>query len=290
MSCPDCFRGPVSNTQTKGIETTIHGVPTYVAEPENGAIPKGIIVVITDAFGWKFVNNRVLCDRYAKRGGFLVYCPDFMNGRSMDPRAIGLLDNITEPAPWFDTLFYKPINAFKWLSIAAPWMIMTRLPVTKSRVFSFIQALRTSAPPFPTDNLKIGVAGFCYGGKHTLLLAQDDRVCRHNSQINSTSPEKLVDCAFTAHPALIKIPRDIEGIAIPTSVAIGDKDTFMNLSLAQQMRDLLETENEGNHEVTIFPGARHGFAVRARPDNEHEMECAERAEQQAIEWFTQWLA
>lgn len=84
MSRPGCFRGPVSNTQTKGIETTIRGVPTYVAEPENGAIPKGIIVVITDAFGWKFVNNRVLCDRYAKRGGFLVYCPDFMNGISFN--------------------------------------------------------------------------------------------------------------------------------------------------------------------------------------------------------------
>ncbi|KAH7118190.1 Alpha/Beta hydrolase protein, partial [Dactylonectria estremocensis] len=271
MSCPDCFRGAVSSTQTKGIETTIHGVPTYVAEPENEAIPKGIIVVITDAFGWKFANNRVLCDRYAKRGGFLVYCPDFMNGRSIDPRAIGLLDNVMEPAPWFDTLFYKPINAFQWLSIAAPWMITTRLPVTKSRVFSFIQALRTSAPPFPTDNLKIGVAGFCYGGKHTLLLAQDDpssRVCRHNSQINSKSPEKLVDCAFAAHPSLIEIPRDIEGIATSTSVAIGDEDTFMKLSLVQQMKHVLEAENEGSHEVIIFPGARHGFAVRARPDNE----------------------
>lgn len=35
--------------------------------------------LITDAFGWDFVNNRVLCDNYAQRG-FLVYCPEFMNG------------------------------------------------------------------------------------------------------------------------------------------------------------------------------------------------------------------
>lgn len=80
MSCSDCFRGGVSNNHPSGTETTIHGLPTYVAQPEDGITPKGIIVMITDAFGWDFVNNRVLCDHYAKKGGFLVYCPDFMNG------------------------------------------------------------------------------------------------------------------------------------------------------------------------------------------------------------------
>lgn len=82
MSCPDCFRGGVSTSHPTGIETTIHGLPTYVAQPEDGVTPKGIIVIVTDAFGWDFVNNRVLSDHYAKKGGFLVYCPDFMNGSS----------------------------------------------------------------------------------------------------------------------------------------------------------------------------------------------------------------
>jgi dienelactone hydrolase len=80
MSCPDCFRGGVSASEPTGKETTLHGLPTYVAEPEAGVTPKGLIVVITDAFGWEFVNNRVLSDRYAK-AGYLVYCPDFMNGK-----------------------------------------------------------------------------------------------------------------------------------------------------------------------------------------------------------------
>jgi dienelactone hydrolase len=82
MACSDCFRGGITQNEPTGTETIIHGLPTYVARPEEGIIPKGLVVVITDAFGWNFVNNRVLCDRYAKRGGFLVYCPDFMNGWS----------------------------------------------------------------------------------------------------------------------------------------------------------------------------------------------------------------
>lgn len=79
MSCSDCFRGGVSKDHFKGKEVTINGIRTYVAEPEADLTPMGIIVVITDAFGWGFVNNRVLSDHYAKRG-FLVYCPDLMKG------------------------------------------------------------------------------------------------------------------------------------------------------------------------------------------------------------------
>lgn len=82
MSCPDCFRGGVSSSHPTGKEATIHGFPTYVAQPDEGVMPKGIVVFITDAFGWDFVNNRVLADHYAKRGELLVYIPDFMNGSS----------------------------------------------------------------------------------------------------------------------------------------------------------------------------------------------------------------
>lgn len=80
MSCPDCFSGDVTKKTPTGVETTIDGRPVYVASPAEGITPKAVIVFITDAFGWKFVNNRVLADRYAKEGQFLVYVPDFMNG------------------------------------------------------------------------------------------------------------------------------------------------------------------------------------------------------------------
>jgi len=83
MACSDCFRGGITTNEPTGTETIIHGLSTYVAQPEEGVAPKGLVVIITDAFGWSFVNNRVLCDRYAKRGNFLVYCPDFMNGESL---------------------------------------------------------------------------------------------------------------------------------------------------------------------------------------------------------------
>lgn len=58
----------------------------------------------------------------------------------------------------------------------------------------------------------------------------------------------------------------------------------------QQMKEILEVKKKGDHEVNIIPGAKHGFAVRTHPDDKHEMECADKAERQAVEWFGRWFA
>ena len=80
----------------------------------------------------------------------------------MSPSAITLMDKIMEPASWLTTILYKPIYVFQAMIQVIPFLIKTRLSVTKPRVFNFVQALRTSAPPFPTNDLKIGAAGFWY--------------------------------------------------------------------------------------------------------------------------------
>jgi len=82
MSCPACFTGAVHhNEKPTGKQATVHGLPTYIAEPPNGAAPKGIIVIIPDAFGLPFINNQTLADNYASKGQFRVYLPDFMDGQ-----------------------------------------------------------------------------------------------------------------------------------------------------------------------------------------------------------------
>ena len=79
--CPNCFSGFNSDGVPTGKITTVHGLRVYIAEPEGGIKPKGLIVIIHDAFGMDFVNNQILADRYAKRGGFLVYITDLMDSK-----------------------------------------------------------------------------------------------------------------------------------------------------------------------------------------------------------------
>lgn len=81
MTCPDCFKGSErQDAEPTGNVITLHGLPTYVANPSAGRSAKGIIVNIPDAFGWEFINNRLLVDEYARKGDFTVFMPDFMNG------------------------------------------------------------------------------------------------------------------------------------------------------------------------------------------------------------------
>lgn len=82
MSCPECYSGSVHDGKPRGTITELHGLKTYVSEPTDGRASKATIVILPDAFGWDFVNNRLLADHYADKGAYKVYLPDLMLGAS----------------------------------------------------------------------------------------------------------------------------------------------------------------------------------------------------------------
>lgn len=94
MACRECVSGALHEGTPVGREETVHGLPTYVSEPPSGQA-KGIIVIIPDAFGWTFNNNRVLADTYAERTNSRVYLPEFMDGHAMDVSMFGHMDVLT---------------------------------------------------------------------------------------------------------------------------------------------------------------------------------------------------
>lgn len=88
-----CCSGSVHQGQPQGITGNLHGLPTYITEPSNGAEIKGIIVIIPDAWGWEFVNLRLLADTFAERISVRCLLPDFMNG-TCSPRYCPTIPNI----------------------------------------------------------------------------------------------------------------------------------------------------------------------------------------------------
>ncbi|KFY55689.1 hypothetical protein V496_06911 [Pseudogymnoascus sp. VKM F-4515 (FW-2607)] len=285
VPCSDCVSGTLSEGTPTGTETIIHGLPTYVAVPEGES--KGLLVYIPDAFGWKFTNNRVLADQYAKKGGFTVYLPEFMDGHGLSKMLLDHMSFITSPASWYTTIFEKPIYILQAIQHMVPFAIRCRESVAKPRVFGFVRALRTSPD---TANLKIGAAGFCWGGLYAIKLAQDtpsSRVHRHGSEAGGVQP--LIDAAFTAHPSMVKVPTDIVGVTVPLSIAVGDVDFVMKFPDVQKSKSILEKKSD-DHEVVIYPGAKHGFAVRGDPKDPKQKEFADQAEEQAIAWFSKWLS
>src|SRR5690242_11743471 len=95
-----CFSGVVHTDKPSGRIDTIGGLDVYIAEPEGGSTARSVIFV-TDIFGWKFPNVRLLADHYAKEGGFYCYIPDLHEGDSLP---ISFLQNVEPPLKVQETL------------------------------------------------------------------------------------------------------------------------------------------------------------------------------------------
>ncbi|KAE9379356.1 alpha/beta-hydrolase [Stipitochalara longipes BDJ] len=280
VQCRDCVNGAVHTGKPTGDQITYQGLPTYVSRPDEGTPERGIIIFIPDIFGWEFPNSRLLADKYAKKGGYTVYIPDFMRGYGAAPKAAEatrLAAAYEAPSSLLYTIFVKPFYILRTIFLFAGPAFHTRPSKSKPIVLNFMRSLRADSS---TANSKIGVVGFCWGGQYAVLLAQDD------SDLGSTESRPLVDAAFTAHPARFKIPDDIEKVKAPLSMALAERDLWVKPAEAQTLKRMEKVEP---YEVVIFEGTKHGFALRNNEEDEVLMAAAEKAEDQALFWFKRWI-
>ena len=158
------------------------------------------------------------------------------------------------------------------LKSGIPFILANRIGKSHPRVTAFFQSLRS-------ENLPVGAAGFCWGGKHVVLLAHE------------SDPEvALIDAGFTAHPSMLSFPGDIDKIALPVSFALSDVDAQVSPEQAAMLKSAVEAkEGKAKGEADIYKGTGHGFAIRADmkfPDN---AQVAARVEDQCINWFNKCL-
>jgi hypothetical protein len=82
--CSRCFLGTLrGDIEPTGTAETLYGLPTYVARPDAGNDPTGIVVIVPDAMGWELRNTRVLADSYARRIPAVVLIPEFLDGTAV---------------------------------------------------------------------------------------------------------------------------------------------------------------------------------------------------------------
>ncbi|KAH9890275.1 dienelactone hydrolase family protein [Xylariomycetidae sp. FL2044] len=276
MACPDCFKGAIHDGAPIGTTTKLHGLDAYVVEPVSGNPAKGIVVIAPDAFGWDFVNIRLMADNYARKKDYRVYAPDFMNGNSAPISILAALTAFETPAKGWMEWFMKPYHVAVMLSGFVTWMIPNRIGKSFPIVKKFMEDLRRNE----AARLPVGVAGFCWGGKHAVLLAEGYEV----------QDKPLIDASFTAHPSLLTHYADVEKVTVPLSIAAGTMDNQMTVPQAEETRRILEAKPDGQKgEVKIFEGYGHGFACRADPKNTSH-KGAEDAEDQALAWFEKCFA
>ncbi len=220
-------------------------IPGYRALPARRKKPP-IIVVVEEIFG---VHEHIqdICRRFAKEGYFAI-APELF-ARQGDPT------KLTDPKAIVDTIVSKAPDA---------------------QVMRDLDAAIAFGAKADADPTKVGITGFCWGGRITwLYAAQQPKVKagvawygRLDGQRNDLQPEYPIDVA-----AELKAP--VLGL-------YGGKDDGIPQDQVLRMQAALKTAG-GTSEIHVYPNAPHAFHADYRPS--YREQEAKDGWARALAWF-----
>ena len=224
----------------------------YYAKPE-GKKNLPVILVVQEIFG---VHQHIadVCRRFAK-AGYLAVAPE-LYARQGDPRS------------------YTDISKL---------MAEVVSKVPDAQVMSDLDRTVQWAGENGGNLKKVGITGFCWGGRITWLYSQHSK----NVKAGVAWYGRLVGTASEFTP---KHPVELAaGLKAPVLGLYGGQDGGIPLTTVNQMKDALaEAGSKGNKaakgsEFVVYPQAPHAFHADYRPS--YRKDAAEDGWNQALAWF-----
>lgn len=244
----------VITTDTAGLDAgtvslTVNGqaFPVYHARPE-GKSTLPVILVISEIFG---VHEHIadVARRFAKQG-YLALAPDLFV-RQGDPSTIADIPTLLKD-------------------------IISKTP--DAQVMADLDACVAWAAENGGDTGRLGVTGFCWGGRATWMYAA------HNPEVKAGVAwyGRLAGEATANTP---KHPVDIAaGLTVPVLGLYGGKDTGIPLDTVEKMQAALAQGASGSQFV-VYPDAGHAFHADYRPS--YDEKDAKDGWTRALAWFRQ---
>ncbi|KAL8524797.1 hypothetical protein ACS0TY_014420 [Phlomoides rotata] len=115
---------------------------------------------------------------------------------------------------------------------------------------------------------KVGAVGFCWGAKVVVELGK----------------HAYINAGVLLHPSLVTC-EDVQGVKVPLSILGAEVDHTSPPELVKQFEDILTAKPEVDCFVKIFPRVSHGWSVRYKDEDEHEMKCAQEAHKDMLDWI-----
>lgn len=243
-------------TDTKGltageVKIPVKGgdIPAYRAAPEKGG-PFPTVLVVQEIFG---VHEHIkdVCRRLAKLG-YLAIAPELFS-REGD---VSKLKDIQE-------IFGKVVSK------VPDAQVMTDLDA----------AVAWAKKDGNGDSSKLGVTGFCWGGRVTWLYAA------HNKDLKAgVAWYGRLSGAGKATDLQPKYPIDLaKDIKCPVLGLYGEKDTGIPVKDVEAMREALKAAGNKASEIVLYPDAPHAFYADYRPS--YKKDAAEDGWKKLPEWF-----
>ncbi|KAI4183146.1 MAG: hypothetical protein L6R41_005559 [Letrouitia leprolyta] len=238
-----CLSGFAWNGTPSGKEDKLGNLNAYIATPP--AKSDVAILFIHDIFGWKFTNNRLLSDHFAKEINATVYLPDFFDGEVVEE----------------DTVYNDNKRAaFDFKAWAERHSKEKRGPAITEAARALKQDLGFK---------KVAAVGYCYGGWASFYLGAKGR--------------SLIDCISIAHPSFLT-KEEIDAVDVPVQILAPETDPQFTPELKAHANKVIPDLGL-EYDYQYFPGLVHGFAARADLNNKAEKEGFERAKNAVVTWF-----
>ena len=223
-------------------------LPAYRAAPE-GKSGLPVILVLSEIFG---VHAHIadVCRRFAKLG-YLAIAPE---------------------------LFVRQGDAKSYTEIAKLMSeVISKVP--DAQVMNDLDATVAWAKGAGGDVDRLGVTGFCWGGRITWLYTA------HNPRVKAGVAwyGRLVGADSALQP---KHPVDVAGrLSGPVLGLYGGADTGIPLETVDKMKAALASGNAAakQSEFVVYPDAPHAFHADYRPS--YRKEAAEDGWKRAVAWF-----
>lgn len=167
---------------------------------------------------------------------------------------------------------------------------------TPERVLPILHKVIDSAKEEFADAIESGggiyAVGYCFGARYVLLLAHENPD-EHLWSTTEATPRQaeegkarrgpFIKVGAVAHGTQVT-PDDIGGVKVPVSIICVEDDPLFPDEIRKAGEDLLEKSGV-EHEVKIYPGVPHGFAVLG----DYEDSKIKEAQQQAFAEMLGWL-
>lgn len=165
---------------------------------------------------------------------------------------------------------------------------------TPEKVLPILNRVLTSVKEEYADAYANGggiyAAGYCFGAKYVLLLgselhadvAQGQRSPETQAEEGMVKQGPMIKCGAIAHGILSK--SDLEGVKVPTSVVAVEGDPLFPDEAREASKKSLE-ERGLEHEMQVYPGVPHGFAVTGNYEDESIVKAQKEAFTQMLGWL-----
>ncbi|CAI6335172.1 unnamed protein product [Periconia digitata] len=262
-------------------------VDVYIAKPSDYPhSPSKLLLLLTGGTGIKSNNNQLQADKFAAEG-YLVIMPDQFNNDPA-PNTVNMAE-LPQDASWLESIKLKTAEGVKafmidmWLARHTPEKVIPLLhKVIEGAKEEFADAVANGGGIY-------GV-GYCFGAKYILLLAGEhpDTVAweqeeRNDEEQGTAKKAPVLKAGAIAHGTMVT-KEDMEAVKAPVYIAAVKDDPMFPEDVLTPGRRALEA-NKVEHEVQVYPGVPHGFAVYGDYDDPKIKQSQQEAFGQMLGWI-----